>query len=258
MPVYLSNLDFWGKGSSAATDEKTAFQKLWSDFTALGKGTGTVRVYILKPNGEAFDTLNVSLLTRTETLLPFLESCARRLRVTPGQPLAAPGKQSRPPAHNREDLVLHLVARGMRQGSWREFPSENWFILNPADQQAFLPPGDSTSWILDAGIAKRLLLKFYPQVEETDDVERGDIREYQMKLTRMETKAGTALARIDGGLIMNRASERIQTRARIVGLVRFDPVKRKLIQVQIVTQEAVFTHSNPPEEIKVAVQSLNE
>ncbi|MBI1792066.1 MAG: hypothetical protein HYR60_31455 [Acidobacteria bacterium] len=243
VPVYLSNEDFLANGAAPAA-ERAEYVRMWAEFTKLNKGTGNVRVYILAPDGTAFDTLGIGSALMTERLAPFLASCASRLRVQPGDAVVPPKPQPAAPAHGPDSLALHLVARGFRKGSWREFPAENWIVLSRDEQLGWLPPAAARAgftWTLDPRLSRKILTYFYPQTEDPDSTDRNQFLEQSLQLRALSP----AMARIDGQLLMKRSfypgrADLTLIRARLIGFVRIDPRRRTIADLQLVTHQAFF------------------
>jgi len=124
---------------------------------------GTVRIYILDPDGGAIATPEVIGQPQPQagdTLRVFLEQIASQFHVEPGPAVAQPHMQSLPPRADPSSTVFHLVARGSNTGNWREFPAENWIVLDQTESNAFLPPGGTkvnTSWEVPPETANKLL-----------------------------------------------------------------------------------------------------
>lgn len=262
--MYLSNLDYRGPyAQQTPAEERQAFEEMWAGFVRLGKPVGMVRIYILDPAGQPYELPLVGL-SRTAAIETVLRGVAERFQVQPGPPLAAPRNQSRPPGRGREDLALHLVARGFREGSWREFPAENWIVLTPGDQAKLLPPGEfrrGISWTVDSALARRILRHVHPQTEDPDEQDRNQYLLLELRIKVLEVKGGEAWGRIDGSVAMNRSfyparpvANHHQIRARLAGWVEWEVGRRRVLSLAMATTEAYYGN----EEFGVAARTLGE
>ncbi len=203
--------------------------------------------YILTPDADALDGISVNGLT-VENFTAVLEKTVRSLELKPGDPVVKPSPQSTPPPHPSDSLVFHLVARGSREGSYREFPSENWIVLTRDECQSILPGGavqPGSAWAIETKVASKFLVKFYPQSIEVGTVERSRIDEYSLKATVLSIENNIACARLDGTLIMKRsmspgADDNNFVRATLLGFMNFDPKLRELQALRLVTTKAVY------------------
>ena len=210
IPVYVSNEDYEGKGV-ASPDERAEYRRIFLEFIEGKLGTGSVHVYILKPDGHALNGMDIGTAMKIDREIAVLEQDARQLHTVPGDPVVKPGLRSTRPLAAPDALVLHLVARrtdtGPQGGSWNEFPSENWLVFDRAQWATFLPPGKphvGTSWEIDRAVAAKLLVYFYPQTEQTGDnnIQRNRIDRQSMTATLVSMSQGLVRIRLDGSLRM--------------------------------------------------------
>src|SRR6516162_5062907 len=91
VPVYLSNEDYRGDGPASA-DERKERQRIMQETAKAKRSSGTVHVYIIAPDGSAFDSMHVAEATKVDKLTAMLESSIERLKVPAGEPIgqAAP------------------------------------------------------------------------------------------------------------------------------------------------------------------------
>jgi hypothetical protein len=259
VPVYLSNEDY-RKAGPASPEERKELQRIFNEGYAAKLSVGTVHVYVVAPDGHLFDSMHVAAAARTDKLLAMLERAVQKLGPTPGPPVIQPGKQSQPPKHEPDALVLHLTARGNNQGSWREFPGENWILMNRADWTKLLP-GETkvgSSWEIESGVAAKLLTHFHPQTEDPYDKDRNRIDQRSLKATVISVQGGAARARLEGNLRMKRTfypgkEDDKFVDATVIGYLDFDTGRNQTPTVWLVTDVATYGK----EGFRVAVRSEN-
>lgn len=180
VPVFTSNEDYYGKPVSVEKEELAVLDRIHHQGYAAKKSVGTVHVYILKEDGDLWDTLNVSAACEKSALLDKMKEAVAELKPKTGEPVIAPHNLSQPRLAGGEeaDLPVHITARRDSRGSWGEFPSENWLLLNGADRALLAPPGDAkigSAWEIDPALVKRLCTHVHPQTEDCSDEDRNRI-----------------------------------------------------------------------------------
>jgi hypothetical protein len=258
VPVYVSNEDFRASGTAPA-DEKAEYQRIYRETLNAHLSAGTVHVYLLKPDGHVLDSMHVAQAADASRLVPMLERAVETLKPPSGPPPVRPAAQSAAPKAPPGALVLHLTARALSDGSWHEFPSENWLVLDRSRWTKLLPTGTvrpGTSWEIDPEEAARLLTYFYPQTEN-NDVATNRIEEQSLIARIVSVQGGVARARIDGRLKMKHAfyphrEDGQMVTAQIVGGLDFTTGGRRIRSLKIVTDGA--TYGKVP--FGVAVRSL--
>ena len=139
MPVFISH-DAHDKGD-APTEEKKEWRRIYHEANTKLKRSGTVHVYILAPtDGEVIESIDIGTATQPAKLLARLTAVVEKLKTPAGKTLVKPVPQSHPPKSAPGSLVLHTVARSY-QGTWNEFPVEDWTVLSPAETNKLLPAG---------------------------------------------------------------------------------------------------------------------
>jgi hypothetical protein len=208
---------------------------------------GTVHVYVVAPDGHLFESMHVAAAARTDKLVALLDRAVQKFRPTPGPPVLKPGQQSQPPKHQSDALVLHLIARGNNQGSWREFPGENWIVLSRPEWTKLLPVETKVgvSWEFEEGIAARLLTHFHPQTEDPYDKDRNRIDRQSLQARIISVQGGVARARLDGSLRMKRPfypgkEDDKFVDATVVGYFDFDTGRNQIPTVRLVTDQATY------------------
>jgi hypothetical protein len=248
--VFVSNEEYEGDGP-APKEERELRNRVWREALHKKLPSGTVHAYLLSPaGGSVFDSMHVADAARTERFLPMLKKAIDRYGVPAGRPVVAPAAQSRPPKANEGELVLHLTSRGFNQGSWREFPGENWIVLPRDAWQKFLPPDGSkpgASSVVAPTVSEQILTHFYPQTENNDvQSNRFEAQELTAKvLPGKEGDGGVVRVRLDGRLRMKHAfypGRKDDTRvdAIVAGLLEFDRVTGRVRKLQIATVEAKY------------------
>jgi hypothetical protein len=224
--------------------------RIWVDFQRKKMETGTVRIYILDPDGAAIGTPEVIGRPQPyagDTLRVFLGQIVSQFHIEPGPALTQVHPQSLPRA-DPLSTVFHLVARGSNTGSWREFPAENWIVLDHTESNTLLPPGEAklnTSWVAPPEVANKLLSWFYPQTEDTSRTNRSRIIREMLRMTVVTLEGGMARARIEGSLRMvhsfypGRDSGEV-VEAKLLGFMDFSPAERRIQRLRLVTENATY------------------
>jgi hypothetical protein len=150
-------------------------------------------------------------------------------------------------------MIFHLVSRGERKGSWREFPSENWIVLNRAEWSALLPSGPEvqprSSWQVPRAVADKFLIWFYPQTEEISPLARGRIEQGDLRMTVTTLQNGVARARIDGSLKLvhsffpGKPGDDLVA-ATLTGFMDYVPAERRIQRLRLITVKAVYDSEN--------------
>src|SRR3954469_15867304 len=117
VPVFVSNEDY-EKDGPAAPEEKKAKLGIYVEAVNNKLGSGSVHVYVVKPDGHVLETLGVVNATKDNgrMLVELLERCAKTMNVTAGDPVVKPATVSTAPPAPAGALVLHLVSRGENTG----------------------------------------------------------------------------------------------------------------------------------------------
>lgn len=253
VPVYSSDEDSAPRGHGPQS-EKSEHIRIYKEATRKPFGAGAVYVFILNPQGEVIDGLDVAHATQGDTLQKMLIRTVEKLHTPSGAPVITPTRQSRPPAHASDSLTLHLVARGsLRAYPWREFPGENWIVLSRAEWMSLLPgnvrPG--FSWRLSDELTRKLLTNFYPPTEDLDTtVDRNQIEIASLEATPISLKGSILRVRLDGRLAMHRSfytnrQDNYSVNANVLGWIEFDMSRRRIDEFQLVTKTATYGAKRP-------------
>jgi hypothetical protein len=247
VPVYSPNEDYTDAGK-APPAEKAERRRIYGDFVSRRMGAGDVHIYVVTGDGQAVESLGVAKATQPEVLYSFLQRLAAKLSVKPGDPAIAPHPQSAPPTIEKDAMVFHTVARGSRQGSWREFPGENWTVLRPAEWTLLLPNSNAKvgdSWEVSENGARKLLTNFYPQTEDTRDTDRNLMDECSLRMKAMATTEGGLRVRIEGSLKMRRrfapgSKDYVPISAAVIGFMDIATASRQIRRFNLTTWKATF------------------
>src|SRR5947209_1315667 len=174
VPVYTSN-DFIPGDPDSAKREEAERGRVYRSFLDAGLSAGSVHVYVLSPQAEPLGGIHVAhagekdKATGKDRTQLLLEKTIHDLKPAKGGPLVPPRPQSRPPQSPADALVLHLTARKLAEkGSWNEFPSEDWVVLQAALWKKLLPSGSvqvGDSWTIESQASTPILTRFFPQTE---------------------------------------------------------------------------------------------
>lgn len=246
---------------------------------------GTVCVYLLTPDAQPLDVLHVARAAKPPVLIAALRGVLGRVKVTPGEPVVKPARQSAPPRAPADSLVLHLTARYLqregdqcvpapsaalaavlgtgRAGNWSDLPSEDWVVLGRAEWTRLLPPGPAevgTSWNPDPKAVARLLEHFYPPTENTD-VTTNRIEQQSLRATVVARTDRQVRARLEGALKMRHRfyhkEDANYVQARLVGLLELDLAGSRVRSLRLVTDGALYgSQANRMNPFGVAVRSV--
>ena len=257
VPVFVSNEDYRGSGS-APPEERAELQRIHREGHAAKLSVGTVHAYVLAPDGRLLDSLHTVQAAKPELLIGLLEKTVSALR-TPAA--AAPVVEPCPPPVPEAApgvLRLHLTARYLERrgddyvlvrnagGNWSALPSEDWILLRREEAAMLLPTTPARiglSWEIDPKLASRLLTHFYPPTENSD-ISKNRIDEQVLRATIVSVEGSRARARITGSLTMkhpfyHKDDDKFVT-AGIVGFLEFEPRNKRIVSLQIVTDQADY------------------
>jgi len=264
VPVYTSNEDTGPRGRGAQ-EEIAEHVRIYQQAMHSPCGTGAVYVFILNPQGQVIDGMDVAHANQGDALARMLEKTVQNLHTAPGAALVKPVPQSRPPQHDADAVVLHLIARGSKAAfPWRVFPAENWIVLERGEWMDLLPPGHAvvgSSWALSGALARKLLGDFYPQMEILDNsADRNQIESASLKATIVSANKGALQARLDGSLLMKRtfyvhSEDNNYVKATVLGWMTLEPAQHHIVDFELVTKTATYG-GDAPEPFNAALSSL--
>jgi hypothetical protein len=263
VPVYSSDEDSSPRGHGPQ-QEKVAHIRIYQEASKKPFGTGAVYVFILNPEGEVIDGMDVAHASQDGALLGMLKGTIEKLHTTPGKPIITPSTQSRPPQHPADALVLHLVARGsLKAFPWREFPGENWILLSRSEWMSLLPRDvtPDSSWSLNDALTRKLLTDFYPPTEELDTtLDRNEIQTATLSAKPISRKGSILRVQLDGKLVMKHSfyanrSDNFTVNATLIGWIEFDTAKTRITDFQLITKHATYG-GGTPEDFNAALYSV--
>jgi hypothetical protein len=263
VPVYSSDEDSSPRGHGPE-QEKAAHIRIYQEALKKSFGAGAVYVFILNPQGEVIDGMDVAHANQEDALLRMLKRTIEKLHTTPGPPVIAPTNQSRPPKHPADALVLHLVARGsLRAFPWREFPGENWILLSRSEWMSLLPHDvtPDSSWSLNDALTRKLLTDFYPPTEELDTtLDRNEIQTATLSAKPISRKGSILRVQLDGKLVMKHSfyanrPDNFTVNATLLGWIEFDTAKTRITDFQLITKHATYG-GGAPEDFNAALYSV--
>ena len=280
VPVLIDGA-YLNHNEASEAEEKAAYRAVFQKFHEANKqkkagaptfSIGTVHAYVLTADGKAWDSLHVSDAAKPAQLLTMLEKARDQLNVTAGKPLGKFAPQSACPRTEADALVLHLTARYLtrkgqanarkdldddlvplqgaglgKQGGWHSLPSEDWIVLPRAEWSKLLPAKEAApgkSWDVDAEVAAKILVRFYPTTE-LNDLTKNRIDQQTLKATILSVAAGTARARLEGSLKMKHAfypnrDDNNVVDASFVGIMDFELAPPRLKSLWLATDQAVY------------------
>ena len=279
VPVYTANEDY-RDGGAAPADERAQLDRIRKEGHAAGLSVGTVHVFVLAPDGRLLDTMHVAL-ARPDTLAQFLEKHARALNTAAGSAVVKPAPPA-PPSCPPGALQVHVVARYLERqpdggyalvtnagGNWSALPGEDWVALDRDALNDLLPPKSAPgaplaagrTWNVGPAVAAPLLNRFYPPTEN-NDLAKNRIERQTLRATVVSVTGKTALARLDGELVMKHPfyhkDDNKVVRATIVGYVEFEPASRRVRSLRLVTDRATYGEGEGGSPFGVVVRSVPE
>jgi len=256
VPVFISNEDYHGKTATAPPEEVKALDRIYHEALREKRHAGSVCVYLVAPDGDGVASLIVSDACKQGQLLKLLEATADKLNAAEGKPLATLAKQVAPPKRSHDSLLLHLVSRYDRRGSWAEFPAENWIVLERDEWARLLPPPDAkaeSSWTIDSPVSAKLLTLFFPQTEictfgkltDADGPYKHRLEEHELAARVVSRKGGAVRIRLDGKLRLRHKfypnhEDENRAVAKVVGYLEVDSASNRIKAFRLVTTEALY------------------
>jgi hypothetical protein len=240
--------------------ESAERQRLFQEFTKAKLSTGEVSPYILTSDAHALNRLSIGPALEKDNLMQMLEKTVADLKLAKGKPVVKPMPQVVPPKVPPGSLILHLTARKLIEpGSWNEFPSEDFIILDKEEAGKLLPKDKAetgVAWEIDKKMTRHLLTHFFPQTETTtpredlllaeDGPHKHRIEQQQLKAKVISTQNGTVRIRLSGNVKLHhsfypgREDKEAIVDASIVGYLDFDADSRKITALSMATDKAVY------------------
>lgn len=250
VPVYSRNEDVRGKNARVDPQEFAEHQRYFKEFQDAGMGGGAVWIYIMSPEAKVMPGIGKHrALSKAEPVIEMLKETIEHLGTKPGPPVVKPRMQAAPPNAEQGSLMLHVTARGFNQGSWRQFPGENWIALKRDEWTKLLPPGPvqaGSTWEVDPNVARKILTTFYPPTEDpTTHQDRNRFESHYLRGKVLSVEGNTVRARLDSKLRMRRSfypngkDDRL-IEATSVGFIEFTPDKSFIQAMEMATHDAWF------------------
>jgi hypothetical protein len=237
-------------------DEAKALQRIYHDALAEKRSAGDVCVYLQTPEGKGISSQAVAGACQPGRFLKMLEDAIDRVKPKQGEPLTTPVAQSAAPKRDADSLLFHLVSRYDHRGSWGEFPAENWLPLKCADWSRWLPDGPvklCQSWELPREPAAPLLTWFFPQTEVCDFAQltkenglyKHNVEEQKLTAKVLSVDRTMVRVRLDGSVRIRHKfyphhEDRNVAEAAVLGYLEFDPVKKTIRSLRLVTDQATY------------------
>ncbi len=251
VPVFTSN-DFISGPSDSLKEEQKERERVYRAFLEAKLSAGSVHVYVLSPDAVPIGSIHVAhaaekdQATGKDQTQLLLEKTVGELKTVKGEPLVTPRPQSDPPKVAQDALVLHLIARKISekgQGSWNEFPAEDWIVLSAEQRKKLLPSGPvhiGDSWDVGKDASSPILTRFFPQTEcctAKDSELLSPTGKYKHRLEDQSLR-GTIVA-----------MDSKKTIARLEGL---DPTKPHIESLRLISEGGRFEQMD----LGVAVRSV--
>jgi hypothetical protein len=264
VPVLFS-LDDYG-GEKKPKSEADDFERVRQDAGKQGFARGTVTVYILSPEGNVLQTMDVARAMDPNHLVPMLTRTVARSGERSGEPGVQAGgragvRQStqgsmqaeRPKVRTRDGLLLHVWTHDLGHDS-RLGLAEDWFELTPDQWSRLVPPTaviPGTSWVISDRLTNLILRHFFPPIKNYD-ASASEILNSSVRAAVVAVSPKQIEVTLRGSLEMNhplRAGEKPSPRgqatngrvtARIRGVVVYDRSRNRVSILQIVSDNGQF------------------
>jgi hypothetical protein len=256
VPAYVSNEDYEGETAIVPPDEAAALRRIYHEALEEKRAAGSVCVYVQSPDGKGIASLIVSDAIEPGRLRKMLEDTVAGLKPNEGPPLVKPSPQSVAPKRVPESVLLHLVSRYDRGGSWAEFPAENWLQLAKPDWSRWLPevePRAGKTWDVPKDAAAPLLTYFFPQTEVCNFArltEEGGPYHHHVEVLKftarvLSVEGDTALVRLEGGVRIKHRfypghDDQNDAVASVLGYLEYDAATSTFKSLRLVTDRAVY------------------
>jgi hypothetical protein len=254
VPVYAVNEDY--ENGVVPPDEQKERQRIWNEASEKKLPWGMVCSYFLNPkDGHLIETGPVAKYNTAEALLPLLEKVAQDLKTEAGKPVVPPSPQSTPLRREPGGLTLYLTARYVdgegnleplgRRHTYHELPGESWVVLAKEEGEKLAPPAEAkagTTWEVDPGLARKILIWFYPVIEDNANL---SLEEHSWKARVLSADGGTIRVRFDGSATvkhLNFYNRAISTLARttFAGYLEYDVRAKHVKALELATDQARY------------------
>ena len=246
MPVWVS-LDDYG-AAKKSPDEAAELRRIRAAASRKGLVAGNVNVYLLDPDGEPIDSMGVSQAMEPQNLLPLLQRVVRDKNLRPRDARLVKASAGSPPAPAPQTpggLLLHVWTRYLPPAEVEKGTTDDWVELTAEECAALLPEGRAavgSSREVPAPVAEKIARFFYPAVVSYDARESkvrraaftATVAAASPRETQLSLRGTVELDHSRDGTIDGRVT------AALVGWLRFDPQKRAVTSLQMVSQKADY------------------
>ena len=115
--VYTANEDYAGPDPPVGAEERAELLRIRNEGYAKNLSVGTVRTYVLTPDGHTYVTVPTH---KSDAMLAMLTQAVAQFKPQAGNPVVPPRPQSVPGAVPADAVALHLV--DLRRGVSEALP----------------------------------------------------------------------------------------------------------------------------------------
>ena len=247
VPAMMS-VDDYGKEKKSRA-ERVEWDLIRKRAEQHGLFHGTVTAYIVEPDGNVKNSMDVGIALRPENLERMLTKAVEDLHLTPRDPQAvlasATWASTAPRPKYRTGLMLHVWTCYLPSSKDNRGVGEDWIELGPAEWGALVPPPDAKvgdSWEVPQRVADKLYQYFYPAVcvysPKESRIDRADLTASVLKVSPHEVIVG-----LKGFVDLNHNGNKQdpgRVIARMLGALRYDTKEQFITSFQMASEKAVF------------------
>jgi hypothetical protein len=265
VPVWVSR-DHYQLGPPSQAEQEELL-RLDRDRRRRGLKGGTVSVFLIAPDGTVAASQPVQLAYQPEHLLPFLKKYIETEGFRPRDPAAvraSAAPRPRLPARTAGGLLLTVRTRFDDQGPNRGVGRDR-VELAPAEWAALLPAGDArpgSSWPVPRKVTDRFFRLFYPPLPHWD-AQDSKVVSGSLTATAVAVSARAVRVKLAGTVELaypytGQATDG-RVKARLVGALRYDPARRTISSLVLVSDEAGYVwyweNKPQPRAMRIAVET---
>ena len=246
VPVWLSRDDYALNKKSKA--EAAEWQRIHTTAGRLGLSNGNVSVYLLDPDGTPLASMVVTKALATDNLITMLRKVIDAQHYQPRKPeaIAATRRPAPGPFTPRTPggLVVHVWTRFLT-GETEKGLGEDWVELAPADWAELVPAANAqmgTTWQVSRKVADRLYQYCYPPLCEYN-ASSSKVRAAMLTACVSAASAQEIQVSLHGTLELDHSRDGVndgQVRARLIGLVTYDPGRKVVTSLRLASEQATF------------------
>jgi hypothetical protein len=252
VPVMLSVDSYDGKQHDKAT--KQEYERIRQEARTRKLSHGAVCVYLLRPNGELFASLDVTKASRPNELLPLLQRCVTELNTRPREAAAvrasAAPRASPPRARAKDGLILQITTRNVPEEG--RGIAQDWMELTASEWAGLVPPRNvqvGEQWNVPGEVCRKIYPYLFPR-KGSYDPGRSKPLAVSLTATVAAIQGDRVRLELHGALTMQRPYGRSAStvRATLAGVATYDRGKWSLTSLQLVSQqgEYVWTWEGKP------------